>query len=386
MSPLWRPKRTRRLAPAIVTGQLQMKGDAIAQLSATAVPSGSHVLKVGMFNQQGLGQGPGRNLGGNIFRFALMAPGDVNTNAKLNTQIALADQYDILLTFNPSLSRGVWAPGGIFSRALYENQVRLYQGNAILTDAVNRGRVWMYLVDEPQLAFFNGSISPADVNWMGLLHKSIWPGCYTHVRAGAVMMSGTSSQWDDSNGVAFLRPPVGGWTGVDYAWSAWAGQHIPSAGETFTQFFAREKTQLDQVGLGSIPSVNWWSGGIYNDTDGVPACWDYGNVGGVNPPTGYVVGTQNIVNPQGTQIPCGTRPAAETRFIQSPALLRRWADVVSQDPDAPFTAAWTFPYDQWTDLSDFGFYYDRPDFTAAWDYVIQKCAQRPAHNALRPVK
>lgn len=355
---------------------------------ATAFP-----LPVGMWNHgdpvEEIGHGVQNLTTPPIFK--AWGPLNIGTDAKITAAVnaAMAIAGGILI-LNVADSRGFWSatptgPGYVFSRTLYEQRVRRFDANAALAAAIPGGRIYFLLVDEPNHTDYDQTLSPEDVNWMGQLHKLIWPGCHTAVRAGARLMTSLpSSNWPNKAGVS--SPPPGGWTKVDWGWSQFESHHPPSTGETFRQFFDREKTQLASVNLGMIPGLNWWSGGNWFSHDGVDECWQ------TDPPdafSGLIKGTFSGSVAPGTRIACGHSSVGttETRFMASPLYTRKWFDSVCNDPDAPFVSLWTFPYDvNWSQYNWVNPLYMRSDVAAELVGGIHKCNARPAKNTPRQPK
>lgn len=324
------------------------------------------------------GMGPGDDMVGPSYSFILEATPELN---KVREHIALADQHDVVLMMAPSRGRGGWAPGGNFSWSLYEAKVREFQSDTTFRRAVNQRRVLLYVVDEPQHPDFNGTISPTEVNQMGLLHKEIWPGALTFVRmSGNTLTNG----WDNANGVN-QPPPAGGYTGLDYGWLQYSAATSDS---TFAQVYAVDKQKLAALNMGMVPGINWWAGGIghlpgQNSLDGVNACWDINNN---NSSSGYIVGIdQPAPYSEGTKYNCGSLPTGVTRTVVSPEWFRRWADVVFSDADAPFVAYWRHPDDSAT-IPGAEALGKRSDFVSALDYVITKTASRTSWNGYRTPK
>lgn len=352
-------------------------------------------LPAGFLNIQSyLGLGPGGNSTPPIWRLG----GYLARYADVIATIAAADAAGVILLANFSDSRGNWtvagAPGCLtYVPATYESQVRRFTvaGGAsaavaaAITDALARKRMWAYVVDEPKHPSFCGSISDAQINQMGLVHKTIWPGCMCVIRTGI----------DDLG-----SPPGGGWTGLDYAISQYEGPHFPSfisggvrPQESYATFYAREKAGLAIVNLGMIPGNNLQDGGFWIKTDtnnGVPTCWNYLN--DTVPSSGVIMGTlAPTVAQRGLGAACSTLPgSAGTRMHCPPDQIRAFADAVWNDPDAPFVVQWTHVYP--TFQSDagaqtrFATLEGRSDFVAAFDYLLDRCNSRPSANALRTPK
>jgi hypothetical protein len=236
--------------------------------------------------------------------------------------------------------------------------------------------VVLYVVDEANHSDFNNTLSPSEVNDMGRLHKQIWPGGLTFVR-----MSGTtlSQGWAGETNITAST-----YNAIDYGWAQRSGQHT----QTLAQFYSQEKGLLASLNMGMVPGLNWWAGGLKkgHDHEGATACWDTHNNGTSN---GYIVGlgTNTSQFPKGTKVDCGaTVDGNITRYVASPEWIKRWADFVTTDPDAPFVALWTYPYDTFTDRDWTMPLETRSDYVAAMDYAITKAGTRSSWNGWRPAK
>jgi hypothetical protein len=343
--------------------------------------AGGHGLRVGQAGMSNkVGQGPGSNTAPPIYRFVQIAA----TPGGINEEIALADSLDIVLMFPPSRSRGNWTVGpncsgpgepGSLVWSCYEAKVREFDNNPVLADAIARRRVLLYVVDEPNHATFNGTFTPKLTNDAALLHKEIWPGAITFVRVSPSLLQ---SGWEGHS------PPAGGWTGVDYAWVQYAGQHV-RAGITPAAQIADQKAIADQLNVGIGVSLNIWAGGIHNNFDGVTACWDHDL--NSSTPTGIVVGT-SLNNPPGVEegefFPCGQLPSGVPNVVANPNWIRHYADVVAPDGDLPFASHWTFPAQSGVDWAQV--YIDRSDFVSALDYAINTGLMRSSWDGYRNPK
>jgi hypothetical protein len=350
--------------------------------TTTSGGSSGSFLRVGLFNlwPSEFGEGPGRDATGPIYRNTNYNPSPTS----IASDIALADQKDITLIVNLAGSRGNWAPNRVYDPELYEQRVRRFTvaGGATaanaqaLTDAIARRRVVLYVVDEANHSDFNNTLSPSEVNDMGQLHKQIWPGGITVVR-----MSGTtlSQGWAGETNITAST-----YDAIDYGWAQRSGQHN---GQTLAQFYQQEKSLLASLNMGMVPGLNWWAGGLKQgqNIDGVTACWDTHNNG---TSSGYIVGvgTNTSGLAKGTKVNCGSLPSGVSRVVTSPTWIRRWADVVTADSDAPFVALWTYPYDTFTDRSWTMPLETRSDYIAAMDYAITKAGTRSSWTGWRQAK
>lgn len=342
--------------------------------------AGGAGLRSGLWGVTNPGEGPGGDLSEPSYRIISVVP----SPSTVDNLIALADQYNVVLLLILAGNRGQWAPNGQFDFALYEAKVRQFQNDAVLRDAINRRRVLLFVIDEANHPDFHGTISPNEVNQMGLLHKQIWPGALTIVR-----MSGSTL----ANGWAGYTPPTTGYTGLDYG----TGNYwYPNTDSTFAQFYQAEKDALNTLNMGMVAMLSWWAGGIGHQPpseislDGVSACWDTDNDGiVVNDGTGYgyIVGIDQPAPapPEGTYVSCGQLPTAVTRTVASPAWIKRWADVLASDPDVPFGFVWRtgddvalFPGSEALAA--------RTDFINALDHMVTTMASRTTWNGYRTPK
>ena len=355
-----------------------------AQSKVTSGGAGGSGLRVGLANMMSdIGDGPGGDAGGLTYGATI----GVVTPTDINSRIAQADAEDVTLVANLADSRNHWTDPGQdaggaciqYNAAEYEAQIRRFQNNATLADAIARRRVVIYVVDEPHHHSFCVDVpklDPKAVNDMGLLVKSVWPGAITIVRASSrTMVPG----W---NGSATPSPTF--WSGVDYGWAQFEGPHTPSNTEQPADFFNREKAALAGHNLGMVPGHNFLDGGFYtNFIPGAPGCWDYNNNGSSS---GLVKGTFSGSDPAGAEYACNNRPADETRFLSSPALLRAMIDATWNDPDAPMFIMWTHAQSNIDSQLPFIPYEARSDFVAALDYMISKAASRTSWSGWRTAK
>lgn len=340
-------------------------------------PGSSTMLRIGLahgLSQVGLG--PGRDT--DPPRWSFMQELGITPTA-INDAIQNAIDSDVLLMFAPSGGRGSQLDStGQFSRTKYEANVRRYEGNTFLADAIDNKQVLLWAVDEANAPTYNDSCDPDDVNWMGNLHKEIWPGALVFIRMGTNSLVGG---WNGQ------PKPAGGWTGIDYGWEQRSGQHN---NETVSSFYSTRKAQLLAMNLGMIPGLNWWNGGIRAQDDGklggLSYCWDMQNTGSSS---GFIVGTGNRgVYADMQRVNC-TSPFSDTnKTVVQPDYFRHWANVVKLDTDAPFAMIW-----QWPEGGSLGVDEAaaielelRPDFTRAFDDVITTLHSRTSWSGWRTAK
>jgi hypothetical protein len=296
-----------------------------------------------------------------------------------------ASDNDVMLAMNLAGGRNGWAPGGVFDMNLWKSKVDRFAGNTALATAIENHSVYLMAIDEPNHPDFGtpSTITPTDVNNMGLYLKSVYPGAMVYVRTGSpTMVDG----WSNINGEP--SPPATGWTGIDYAYSQYAWSNNKTV--TIANYYASEKSRLATVGLGMIPAFNFIDGGHYQDFDGIPACWDIDN-NGVS--SGIINGQRgNTTTPDGVHLNCGDPKIGQVgcRYLwSSPAWIRRAIDVAVTDPDALFFSGFIYtndantppPAGQWQiDLQR------RSDMVGALQYMIAKGKTRTTFNGLRTIK
>lgn len=276
-----------------------------------------------------------------IWRCTQISP----TTSNVNQIIADAETYDIRLFMNFAGARGNWtnSVGGfnIYDPAAYESQVRRFENNANVAAAIASRRIINFTVDEPNIPSFGGSIPKSASNAMGLLHKSIWPGCLTAMRM---------------NGTNMTPPPSGGWTGVDYGWTQ-LNRGFSTGGLTARQYFDNQKALLLAVNCGMVHAINWINGG-----DG--RLWDYLNNG---------TSSGRIAGDNGSPF-----------WLCSPAEIREAVDACYDDPDGIGFLGYTFCSSSF--VQNFLVYQNRSDFVAARNYQLNKFATRPTFNGFRAAK
>lgn len=343
-------------------------------------PPGNTRLPMGFWNYSDLmGTGPGG--AGDTTPPLVTHVTDTSVDpSDVEHYIDVADQYDILLCYAPSRNRGQYIVNGSFSRSAYEGRVRQFQNIAAFADAVARQRVILLLGDEFNHPQFNGTCSPTDVNWMGNLHKSIWPDSLISVRMSAVTLR---DGWD-----SFPGTTADFWTGVDYSWSQRSHQQN---NQTLSFYFDNQKQVAASLDMGMIPGLNWWNGGIgvtpiQTANSGVNTCWDMRNDGSSN---GILTG-ENASAPFVRYAPmeCGASRTGLVSTIASPAWIRKWADIVSADPDAPFASVWTYPQPGAPPggEGEAEALAARSDYVAAWNYALGKMNARTQWNGFRTAK
>lgn len=354
----------------------------------------SKVLKVGLsaFGRGGdfgdVGEGPGMDTVGPILNAVLFVP----NRADMSALIDVADEKDILLVMNIAGNKGAYSDtvGGVVTLNMtkYQQNVEQYAPNntafsarAKFADAVARKRIVFYTVDEPNLRNSTNpdvpNISPSQTNQMGLIHKSLWPGCVTIVRCAANTLA---SGWGGSG------RPAGGYTGLDYCWLQYNNNHAKGGTNTWgtpidpRDEWTEQRAVINSTNLqmGIIVSLNLWAGGIGNDFLGVPAKWDVGADGG---PTGYLIGDRDAG--EGTETL--TLPDSMKSLAASPDWIKKFADLVFADNDIPFYLMWQHATTT-NPARNYYTYYNRADYQAAFDYCITKGLSRTSFNGWRTPK
>jgi hypothetical protein len=354
------------------SGAAGASGASGASGSGGATGPGGPLLRVGMsgtFDDDIFGKGPVLTGGtwsdaGPIYGIALgrSEPKD------LPAHIKAADEKDILLVLNMAGSRNQWTQlqgdCKLYDEAAYKARVAEYVGVEGLADAVERRRVIFYVVDEPNIDDFCGSITPAEANEMGLYHKQLWPGAITLIRSGAEVLTNGFS------GEGPLGPED--WTGMDYAYGLYKGWMKEKLGKTPAEWYPEEKARLAKLDLGMVLGLNILNHGGHD-------CWDYQNDGSSS---GRIRGQNQVLN---GGVPCSQGMGNELNWLASPDFLRTVIDAVASDPDAPFLNMWTHIYSQSPD-QEFLQYEKRADFVSAYTYMIEKGQQRTSWNGWRPAK
>ena len=308
------------------------------------------------------------------------------TPANIANLIAKTEEQDMMVFINlagnkPNMSDA----NGDFNFSLYEARVRrftvaqgLSQANAdALADMLARRKFIFYCIDEPFHNDFNDTITGTVLNnQICGLHKTLWPNSITCVRASARHLQDTL--------------PGGGWTKIDYGWSQYEGQHVPSAWsaigrpwESPETFFTREKADFAAMNLGMVAGLNVADGGWYQDQFGVNACWDYLDTGSSN---GYIVGTLQGLNDSGTKLACGTRDPSDTRMMCSPDVHRLIENAIWDDPDILAFGMWCWPSSSSSSQAPLIPVFSRLSYSTSLGQMITKCFDRPVFNGIRVPK
>ena len=300
-----------------------------------------------------------------------MVLGRISPN-ELPEYIEEARQKNILLVLNMAGSRNQWTVKKtvngkaclMYDPAKYRARIDEYVGVPGLKQAIDDRRVVAYVVDEPNIAAFCGSITPAEANAMGLYVKQKFPHAITIIRTSAeVLKNGFSGQGPLPNGF---------WTGFDYGWGLYKGWMKDKLGKTAKQWYPEEKARMASMNMGMIYGLNILNHGSFD-------CWDYKNDG---QSWGRVRGQdQALVG----GIPCNQDIGKENNWMASPAFVKSVVDVAVADPDAPFLAMWTHITPE-ADYQEFKQYEVRSDFVAAYKYMIAKGKQRTQWNGWRAAK
>lgn len=351
----------------------------IAAASVSPPPAGNPHIPAGLSSAPTsfLGTGPGGGAAPPFWRelVKIVTPGSIIAD------LAAADATDSVIFANFAGQRNSWTDPSVapcattkrqFNQAKYDANVRAFTvaggatgaQAAATTDGLARRRLIAYTSDDSTVpGVFCPILTPVQRNWMGLLFKSIWPGCITAERQDYTKLSGGGQ----------YGPPVGGWTGLDYGWCQYEGPiHTPSAAYgTVTNFFQTQKSQLAGLGLGAILGANWADGG--DNTR-----WDYLNNGSS---LGRVEGNAGLDGPGFIWTSTSAPPSGNTRWLIRPQMIRDAADAAVIDLDCPAFNMWGYR----TDVLDTD-YFERADFVSACDYMINKFNTRAAWNGWRTPK
>jgi concanavalin A-like lectin/glucanase superfamily protein len=317
-----------------------------------------------------LGTGPGGDEGSPIYNMFQGQTGTAPGSGNIDSLIAEANQRDITLVLRLSGTQGSYTTqsGSCFNYdpAKYRAQLDRYTSSDALRTALANRRAVVFLIDEPWIDVYCGTITPDDVNQMGNEVKTRWPGAITVVRAPAdFMINGWNSH------------PAPTWTKIDYGWSQY--NHVAAVIENTTpaDFFNDQKDSLATVNLGMIPGINLWNGGS-------KACWTQPNGS-----SGRIYGSDEDASLRGTFESCSANPNPpnSSRWVVSPTLLRATVDAAVADPDAPFFAIWTHVRPgisaSWGVMEQ---YEGRSDFVNALNDMITQGATRSSWNGWRPAK
>jgi Concanavalin A-like lectin/glucanases superfamily len=308
---------------------------------------------------------------GSPFKGGHVTPTTGAQDTNIDSVLARANQHGMTLVLRLSGGPGLYTDQvgncDMYNAQKFQANLDRFVGNQALSAALASRRAIVMAIDEPWIASYCQSISPAEVNQMGAFIKNRWPGAIVTVRGPAQFMVGG---WDGQ--------PAVNWTKIDYGWAQY--NHVAAVPENQTpaQFYAGQKDSLADVNLGMIPGINVWNGG--NKT-----CWT--QPGGSS---GRIYGSQEEPSIRGDFVSCSSlpNPANSINWVASPQLLRSAIDAAVLDPDAPIFLGWTHVSDDDTGVSWFVMHdlERRSDFKAAFEYWNTKGATRSSWNGWRNAK
>lgn len=346
-------------------------------VTVAAVVGRATKLYVGPMGISPAGSGPGNDSPNASLKWSLWL--SFNTSpATIVDEIAKVRAAGGFIWFNFAGPRKQWLPGGVYDPSIYQAKVQQYASIPEVAQGVNDGYIGAYLGDEFNLfSTYNGSVSPRDMNDMGLFVKSLWPGILTAVRISAITFQ---EGWSNTDGVTVNQIIAsGGYTGVDYAVSQYARSAFLK-GLTIANWYAQEKSIGDSLNLGILPTLNWLGSGEFLDT---PMCWDYANNG---TSSGVITGV-NGSNPEGTTFNCGD-PAIDNEkfFVASPAQVEKFFQVVTADPAFMAAGFWTHPDDSFSWYNALSPLYTRSDFVGKFTAAVQNGNNRSNGAGWRTAK
>lgn len=360
--------------PSIVNGALTNLTKRFST-QPDGVGGGTLPLPIGVFDAGAvIGKGPGNDTSGADWSCIQYAP---QTATSISNDIDTADADNVLLiALLAGNKAGYRDAQGNYSPALYINKLdRWVQPQvsstvaAKITDALNRRRMVVYVVDEPYL---NNEFTPTQVNDMGREIKTRWPNALTIVRATPTLMQG----WGG------FPLPVNGYDKIDYMWAQYTNTHAKK-GWTYPQLVANERAVIASrnFDVGLFGGHNIWAGGLFvNAIDGVASCWDYNNNGSSS---GVLIGDRDAGTPNPKV--CGDPTIAQlTSTLASPAWILKCAQRAAEDPDIPAYAMWQ--HTTGNTSSEYDFLYLRSDYVAAFDAAIAAGAARTSWNGWRTPK
>jgi hypothetical protein len=346
---------------------------------ASAGSTGSPSLKFALTNiEEIFGKGPTYNGGWSESESPYSVVLARIPPSELPAKLDEAKQKDILIALNMAGSRNAWTDVRsdgckIYDPAEYRAKIDEYVGVSGLKEAITQRRVIIYVVDEPHIDDFCGSITPAEANAMGLYVKSKWNDAITLYRMSAQTMS---KGWQTDQG--FKGPlTASDWTGADYGYGLYKGFMLDREGLTPAEWYPQEKQRFAALKLGMVIGINHLN-------HGQQGCWDYLNDG---KSWGRIRG-QNQSN-GGAGVACGQGTGGEINWLASPDFLREIMEAAMDDRDAPFVTSWTHvPETGGPDYLDPAFFdlETRSDYVSAFKDMIDLGRQRSQWNGWRTAK
>lgn len=355
------------------------------------------ILPVGMmaFGGGGLegdvGEGPNLDTGAPYFTACHFVPNTSTIGAIIDT----ARAKGITLVLNVAGNKSSWKTTDgtgkvVLDMQQYKDNVSRFGPNttafadrAKFAQAVRDRVIVLYVVDEPNLTNSQNpnlpDITCADTNEMALWHKTVWAG-YNPITLVRVPADTMRDGWLGTN------PGNSFWTGVDYCWSQYTLRHGRGGpqGDPWStpidplDLYVEQKAIAETLDMGVIPSLNMWAGGHGIDGSGVTAKWDTGNNGGA---LGYLLGDREadratVVTTLNDNI---------KSLASSPNWIRKHAERIATDPDAPFLLYWQHNFPE-SASDEYLSYYNRSDYDAAFDDAIRFGLARAQFNGWRTAK
>lgn len=280
------------------------------------------------------------------------APGWLSTIYSPSPSTILSDMsaakiLGMICFVNLAGSRGNWTDAnGNFDFTAFKAQLDRFVGINITQyafDAVTApdNPLMIYVIDEPWISTFNGTIPPNVRKQIFQEVKNRWPTIPRVFRSGIEHLTGSEM-------------PSGGWGDlVTHAICQYGGPlHLPSAGETPQQFFTRQKAGCTPLGIKMIPGDNWLDGG--DGSSGISG----NNAGDSSSGTPANDNPNNRWMMSAVEIRAATTAAVNVAAADIPAFTT-WTHVYSSFPKQIFLA-----------------FEQSAAYVSAWQDRISKCSSR----------
>ena len=340
----------------------------------------------GGLNTSVLGTGPVVS-GGNwtttepIFRVAI---GSLNPGSDFQTALALADDKNILIGLNAAGSRDTWTTlsGSCkqLSMSLYKSRIDRWLTEPGFYNALLRRRIFIYLIDEPWISEFCGSIWPHHVKDMARHVKANWPGCIIGARIEPQYTRG-HQDWKghilQPDGVYADQLPVNYFDKLDYMWGTWRGsERVPSVGMTASQFFSWAVQTNGAAGYGTMAGFNWINLGEDN-------CWDARDTGSSS---ARIHGDISRTGQPGVIEDCPT-PSSDTVWAMEPSRIISVTQACASFPEIPFINGYNHPGYPGSPVSPvFSTYMKRDDYVTGFTLAIRNAELRTTFSGWRAAK